>query len=145
VRGFELGVAGSITDAWQIYAGYAYLNSKVIKSSVAASLGVALANTPQNTFSLWTTYLLPWYSAQVGGGLQYVGRRLASTTSNTTTKLLEYAPGYATAQLMAKAPIRPGVDAQLNVYNNAYFDLLHPAHVVPGAGRSVLLSVNFRL
>jgi catecholate siderophore receptor len=52
VRGFEVGVAGSITDSWQIYAGYAYLDSKVVKSSVAASLGVPLANTPQNTFSL---------------------------------------------------------------------------------------------
>jgi catecholate siderophore receptor len=148
VRGFELGVAGSLTDNWQIFAGYAYLCSKVIKSSVAASLGVPLANTPQNTFSLWTTWLLPWYSVQVGGGLQYVDRRLASTTPNTTTKLLEYAPGYVTAQLMAKAPIRPGLDVQLNAYNltnTAYFDLLHPAHVVPGAGRSVLLSLNFRL
>ena len=96
VRGFEVGVAGSITDNWQIYAGYAYLNSKVIKSSVAASIGVPLANTPQNTFSLWTTYLLPWYSVQLGGGVQYVDRRLASTTPNTTTRLLEYAPGYTT-------------------------------------------------
>jgi catecholate siderophore receptor len=148
VRGFELGVAGSITDNWQIYAGYAYLDSKVIKSSVAASLGVPLANTPQNTFNLWTTYLLPWYGVQLGGGLQYVDRRLASTTPNTTTQLLEYAPGYTTVQLMAKAPIRPGLDVQLNAYNltnTHYYDLLHPSHVVPGAGRSVLLSLNFRL
>jgi catecholate siderophore receptor len=148
VRGFEVGVAGSITDKWQIFAGYAYLDSKVVKSSVAASLGVPLANTPRNTLSVWTTYMLPWYDVQIGGGLQYVDSRVASTTPNTTTKLIESVPGYTTVQLMAKAPIRPGLDVQLNGYNltnTRYFDLLHPSHVVPGAGRSVLLSLNFRL
>ena len=66
VRGFELGAAGSITQAWQVYTGYAYLASKVVKSSVAASLGVPLANTPQNTCSLWI-YLCScsWYGAQL--------------------------------------------------------------------------------
>ena len=148
VRGFEIGVAGSITENWQVSAGYAYLDSRVIKSSIAASLGLALANTPKNTFSLWTSYQLPWFGAQIGGGLQYVDSRVASTTPNATTKLIESVPGYTTVQVMAKLPLRPGLDLQINGYNltNAkYFDLLHPAHVVPGAGRSMLVTLNFKL
>ena len=36
VRGFELGATGSLTEAWRIYAGYAYLDSQVTSSSSAA-------------------------------------------------------------------------------------------------------------
>jgi catecholate siderophore receptor len=62
--------------------------------------------------------------------------------------LIEVAPGYVTVQAMAKLPVRPGLDLQLNAYNitnTRYHDLLHPAHVVPGAGPSVLLTANFKL
>ena len=37
---------------------------------------------------------------------------------------------------------------QLNVYNTldrTYYDLLHPFHVVPGAGRSALLTLTAQL
>jgi catecholate siderophore receptor len=36
---------------------------------------------------------------------------------------------------------------QLNVYNltdEYYFDQVHPAHIVPGAGRSALFSTSFK-
>ena len=49
---------------------------------------------------------------------------------------------------MAKYPVRPGIDLQLNAYNitnTQYYDLLHPAHVVPGSGPSVLLTTSFKL
>jgi len=62
--------------------------------------------------------------------------------------LIEVAPGYVTVQAMAKYPIRPGIDVQLNAYNltnTKYYDLLHPSHVVPGSGPSVLLTTSFKL
>jgi catecholate siderophore receptor len=46
---------------------------------------------------------------------------------------------------MAKAPITEGVSLQLNVNNltnNNYIDLIHPSHVVPGAGRSAMFTLN---
>jgi catecholate siderophore receptor len=39
------------------------------------------------------------------------------------------------------------VDLQANVYNltdQAYYDGIHPEHVIPGAGVSALFSVNFK-
>jgi catecholate siderophore receptor len=79
--------------------------------------------------------------------VQYVGNRLASSTPNTTTGRLEYAGGYYTAQLMAKMPIRPGIDLQLNGFNLTnvkYYDLLHPSHVVPGSGPAGLMTLSFK-
>ncbi len=49
---------------------------------------------------------------------------------------------------MVKYPVRPGIDVQLNannISNVRYYDLLHPSHVVPGAGTSVLLTTSFKL
>ncbi len=147
VKGFEIGATGRISDTWQVIAGYSYLAGRVVKG-VPASLGRPLANTPQNTFSAWTTYTTPWHGLTVGGGVQHVDSRFASITPNTTTGAFLRAPGYTTAQVMARMPVNDEVDIQLNGYNLTnvkYYDLLHPAHVVPGAGRSVLLTASFRL
>ncbi len=147
VRGFEIGVAGHITDAWQVYAGYAFLDGVVVSSTLANTVGQPLANTPQNTFSIWNSYNLPWHDIEIGGGVQYVGERIASSTPNTTTNRIEVAAGYYTLQLMAKMPIRPGVDLQLNgnnLTNVKYYDLLHPSHVVPGSGASGVMTLSFK-
>jgi catecholate siderophore receptor len=148
VRGFEIGVNGHLTEQWEVFAGYAFLANKVVSSTLPATVGQPLGNTPQNTLSVWSTYYLPWHGLEVGGGIQYVSSRIASSTPNATTRLIEVAPGYVTVQAMAKLPIRSGMDLQLNAYNitnTRYYDLLHPAHVVPSAGPSVLLTASFRL
>jgi catecholate siderophore receptor len=49
---------------------------------------------------------------------------------------------------MAKYPLNDKVALQLNIYNltdNKYYDQLHPAHVVPGAGTTALFTVNFKI
>ncbi len=148
VRGFELGVAGHLTEAWEIFAGYAYLASQVLSSTQPASVGEPLANVPRHTLNIWSTYVLPWYDIQVGGGMNYVSSRWASSTPNTASGRYNIAPGYVTFQAMAKMPVRPGLSLQVNATNLAdvkYYDLLHPGHVVPGSGRTFLFSANFAL
>ncbi|MBN8905771.1 MAG: TonB-dependent siderophore receptor [Rhodospirillales bacterium] len=148
VRGFELGVAGHLTEAWEIFAGYAYLASQVLSSTQQASVGEPLANVPRHTLNIWSTYVLPWYDIQVGGGMNYVSSRWASSTPNTASGRYNIAPGYVTFQAMAKMPVRPGLSLQVNATNLAdvkYYDLLHPGHVVPGSGRTFLFSASFAL
>jgi catecholate siderophore receptor len=148
VRGFEIGAAGHLTDAWEIYAGYSFLNSEVVSSTTASSVGEALANVPKNTLNLWSTYVLPWHDVQVGGGMNYVSSRLASSTPNAQSQMFNNAPGYVTFQAMVKVPVRPGLTLQMNATNLAnvkYYDLLHPSHVVPGSGRTVLFTASFAM
>lgn len=147
VRGFEVGAAGHLTQAWEIYAGYAFLSSEVVQSTVASSVGEPLANVPKHTLSLWSTYQLPWYHVQVGGGMNYVSSRYGSSTA-TAQGAYNVAPGYVTFQAMTKVPIRPGLDLQVNatnLTNTKFYDLLHPAHVVPGSGRTILFTAVFAL
>ncbi len=153
VRGFELGAIGNITERWQISAGYAFLDSETVKTTLARTQGEPLANTPKHGGSVFTTYVLPWEPTGAGGvqlgfGVDAVSSRLASSSPDTTTGVYKKAAGYATVQAMAKVPLREGLALQLNGYNLTdvkYYDLVHPAHVIPGAGRTLLATLAFKL
>jgi catecholate siderophore receptor len=145
VRGMEIEGAGRITDAWQVFAGYNYMDGEVTKTSDVATnapVGARLTNTPNHTLALWSTYDVDpkW---QVGAGMNYVSSRTARNTG-----IVETVPEYTTFDAMAKYRLTDTIDLQVNVYNitdEEYFDLLHPGHVVPGAGRTILFTTRFKL
>ena len=141
VQGFELQAQGRITDAWNVSLGYDYLNSDTTKTVAGGPpLGFPLPFVARNNVTFWSTYMiLP--GLQVGGGGQYVGSRYAQTTAP-----IEEAPGYVEFDAMAKYTINAAFDIQANVYNigdTYYYDMLHPAFVIPGAGRSAMLTLNY--
>ena len=56
-------------------------------------------------------------------------------------------PGIGSFSAMAKYPLSDHVDLQLNLTNltdNRFYDQIHPAHVVPGPGRTALLSLTYK-
>lgn len=125
--------------------------SEITKSPVqgaASDIGNRLANVPMHTFSLWSTYELPG-GFEVGAGAKYVSSRYANSTPRLVggVYFLNKVPRYATFDVMAKYYVNEKVDLQLNVYNIAneyYLDGLHPSHVIPGAGRTALLTLNYK-
>jgi catecholate siderophore receptor len=144
--GFELEATGRITDRWQVFAGYTYLDSSVVSGPSTVVVGAPIANAPQNTVASWTTYQLPWWGLQVGGGINYVSSRLAADTPDANG-FLHRTGDYYTVSAMAKLPVTDQISVQVNAYNvtNQYFyDQIHPAHIVPGAGPTVLMSTSFR-
>lgn len=142
VDGFELGVAGHLTSKWQVFGGYTYQTSEIVKTFTAANKGNALASTPKHTVSLWSTYELPW-NLKVGGGVQYVADRYWSDAN------LGKIPNYAVFDAMAAYAIRPGVELQVNLYNltdKFYIERVHAGggHAVAGAGRTALFTTNVK-
>jgi catecholate siderophore receptor len=150
-EGFEFEAAGEITERWQISTGYAYTYSAIDKSpttGVTSDLGHRLANVPMHTVNLWTTYRLP-HDIEIGGGLNYVSSRYANSTPTVVggVPFWKEAPGYWTADLMAKYPLTETLSLQMNLYNLTdadYYDQIHPSHVVPGAGRTALFTLSYR-
>ncbi len=71
VKGFEAGITGQITAPWAIYAGYTLLNSEVVSSLVVTNIGHQLGMTPQNSFSIYSTYDIT-SQFTIGGGAFYV-------------------------------------------------------------------------
>jgi catecholate siderophore receptor len=151
VDGIQGNVSGYLTSRWELLAGYAFMHSEVVSSQFyPRTVGHQLANVPRKTFNVWSTYETPWRHLEFGGGGNFVDSRTASSTVpfDPTTGLLKQVPGYWIFSAMARYPISDRLDLQLNAYNlanNYYYDEPHPAHIVPGAGRSVLASLNFRL
>jgi catecholate siderophore receptor len=149
VSGVQTSVRGRITSRWEILSSYAYLDSRVAGSRYyPGSVGYPLANVPRNTFNFWSTHRLP-RRFEGGIGANYVSSRSASSTAplDPTTGLVKAAPSYWVFNAMLSHPLNEHVDLQLNGYNLAnrfYYDQLHPGHIIPGTGRSLLAGFRFK-
>lgn len=140
VDGVELSLEGSVTKEWRVLAGYTFLDSMTVESNTPAEVGKELVNTPRNSFNLWTTYSLP-SGLHFGGGAHLVGRRFGNTIN---TRVVD---AYWTFDVMASYPLTEHIDLKLNLYNLAdklYFDRIGGGHLVPGPGRSAMVSTSFR-
>lgn len=156
VKGFETQINGQITEKLQVFSSYAYMQSEVLSSTNTNQVGNALANAPKHTLNLWGSYKLT-PNFEFGAGANALSQRVASITefsstggtiSGSTAGFLKKADGYVTFNAMAKYQATPKISMQLNIYNitNAfYYDQLHPSHVIPGAGRTLLLTTNIKL
>ncbi|MCH1986180.1 TonB-dependent receptor [Achromobacter xylosoxidans] len=152
VRGIELGFSGSITPAWNIYGGYTFLDSKLIRGGrkdIGAE-GQELPNTPRNAFSLWSTYkVLP--ELTLGGGAYYVdkvyGNADAGVDASGAPKA-RWVPSYWRFDAMAKYKFSSHLALQLNVLNvfdQTFYTRARPKnHAALGTGRAALLSVRLR-
>lgn len=143
VDGFEAGLTGRLTPKWQLFSGYTYLDSEIVKASAFdGSQGKELANTPHNTAVLWTTYnLTPEW--EIGGGATYLSSVYASNTN------VAQAPGYTRFDATA-AYHQPKYDLRLNVLNLTDKDYIASAiqsdggRWVPGIGRTALATFTYR-
>ena len=140
VDGLELSVEGNLTRAWQVLAGYTFLDSTTVESNVPAEIGKEMVNTPPNSFNVWSTYRLP-SGLHFGGGARFVDRRFGNTIN---TRIVD---AYWTFDAMASYPLSDHIDLKLNLYNltdKFYFDRIGGGHIVPGPGRAAMVSTSFR-
>ncbi|MGE0126925.1 MAG: TonB-dependent siderophore receptor [Blastocatellales bacterium] len=139
-QGVELGASGGITRALRVFGGYTFLDTEIVRSNRVDEIGKAIQNTPRHSFNIWTTYDLP-HRITLGGGPRFVGRRFGNSTN---TRQVE---AYWLLDAMASFPVSKHLDLRLNLYNltnEYYFDRLGGGHIVPGTGRSVMVSTGFR-
>jgi catecholate siderophore receptor len=143
VQGVEFGVVGRPLPALSVFTGYTYLDSEILESNEVVNgvsvVGNELPNAPQHSFSFWTTYdfLERW---QVGTGIFYVGERFAN---NANTNV---APSQVRWDLSVGYQINRSIELRLNAINltdELYFDGVHPAHVISGAGRTIIGTAIF--
>lgn len=161
VDGEQVGLAGNITRLWAVFANYAHLRSEVLQSvsdetltltGIDAQKGNPLANTPENSANLWTTYRLP-HGFTLGYGVNYTSwvRATASNATPTAIYNRRTIPGFVLHNLMASYELNRMVNLQLNVTNlfdKEYFTQLRTVSttsgwVNPGAGRTAILSALF--
>jgi catecholate siderophore receptor len=147
-QGFEIGVNGRLLPGWNVFAGYTFLDAKITQSNdqqtvegVSYSIeGKVPQNVPEHSATLWTTYdfLEKW---QIGGGPTYVGGRFANNSNSR--RVDGYVRWDSTIAYQLTRNISLRLNAQ-NLTNKFYIESVHPSHVVPGAGRTFILSAGFK-
>ncbi|PXW17644.1 TonB-dependent receptor [Paraburkholderia caballeronis] len=142
VQGLELGVAGKLTNKWQVFGGYTYLHSELRDNGkTTTDNGHEFPNTPRNSLSLWTTYdVLPQFT--IGGGAFYMSQVFGDTAN------VHAVPSYWRFDATARYRINKHFDVQLNVqnlFNRTYFDQAYPTHYASIApGRSAFVTMTAR-
>ena len=146
VNGLETSVSGYLTRHLEITAGYTYLDGKTISSGTPAYVGKPLQNVAKNALNLWTEYeFTDQWEAGVGGN--WLGQRFADFGGTTTV------PGYVVWNAMVSYKVTKDLALQLNglnLFNRLYWDAPYYTsgaenHVLPGAGRSAMLSIRLSL
>ena len=143
VNGARLGASGELVKHWKVFAGYAFLDAKIVDGIAVGTQGMVPLNTPRHSASLWTTYeVAPHW--EIGGGTTYLSSRYLNNTD------LVRVDGYARFDATL-AYRQPHYDVRLNLFNvtnRYYYDALIQSdggRAVPGSGRSAMLSFTYHV
>jgi catecholate siderophore receptor len=140
VDGIELGAAGKLTNEWSIFAGYSYLQSRILDTPNLSVQGRELPNTPSHNLTLWTTYAFT-NRLTLGGGATYQSAAFANQ-GNTA-----YVPDYWKFDAMVSYKVDDKSTIQLNIYNitdKLYYSQYFGNNVVPASGRWAALTYKVR-
>lgn len=151
VKGFEFGAAGKVTDKWQVFGGYTYLDSEqknngstpgAVGDFGAANKGNALPGIAENSATLWTTYDV-LANLKVGGGAFYSDKVYANPANSA------YVPSYVRWDAMASYKLDKNLSLQLNLQNltnERYYNATYTNHfalIAPGRLAFVTLNFNY--
>jgi catecholate siderophore receptor len=125
IRGFEIGVAGNVTDAWSVQGGLTVMESKVTKSFTPANVGKALANFAKVQAQFQTRYQFTDQFA-MGAAVKYKSRRYGGQPDTaapfTTNPDGSYfyqrpVPTYTVGDMFVEYKVNENIDLRLNVNN----------------------------
>jgi iron complex outermembrane receptor protein len=147
-RGFETELTGYIFPQWHIYAGYSYIDAKVLDDSNPSLIGLAKENTSKNSVNLWTRYnfsatrVLKGFG--IGTGILYQSKKIPWFTRSFEL------PAYATwdAALYYSIP-QSRLQLALNVNNitnrTYWIGAQNYLRLFPGAPRNYLFTATYKL
>ncbi|WP_315736417.1 MULTISPECIES: TonB-dependent receptor [unclassified Bradyrhizobium] len=156
IRGIDLQAGGKLTDKWSIFGGIVLMQSEVTKSNIppantalfTSNVGLQLANTAHQSFSLLTKYQIndTW---EIGGQAVYRSKIFGGTwlAANQGTEL----PSYWRFDAFAEAKLDKNWTAKVfvaNIFDKLYYDALYQSAtpfvlVGPGRSASIVLSGRF--
>ncbi|QNM84009.1 TonB-dependent siderophore receptor [Sphingomonas sabuli] len=140
-RGLEIGLERSVTDRWQVSAGYALQKSEITAATSACPAGDCEAPlVPRHSFSMWNRYDV---TPALGLGLGLIARSKSFASISNQVVL----PGYARVDAAAFYKLTDAIKLQVNVENVFGADYFPTAHndnnIGPGAPRTVKAAIRF--
>jgi len=137
--GYELGVTGSLSDAWQVSGGWTKQRAVITSTTTAAQAGATVPLVPHHTLSLWNRYQA-LRALGVGLGVVHQARVYAAIDNSVTLA------GFTRADAALFLSLGRFVRAQANIEN--LFDRRYFAtaqgnnNILPGAPRTVRVSLT---
>lgn len=148
-QGFEAEVSGQIRPGWEITAGYAYTDTKILKAA-ANEIGQTFSSgTPKHNVNVWSKHT--WRDGafkrwSVAGGLRAVSDTYAASgTGNNIIRI--NAPGYTVVNAQVGYQISPTTSLSLTV-NNLFDKTYYEKVSIPsrqnfyGEPRAVMLALR---
>jgi catecholate siderophore receptor len=148
-KGLEIGVTGQVTRQWSVFGGYTYMDTELVRGAYnIVNEGDPLANSPEHSFSLFSTYQVT-DKLSLGGGAYYVSESFGGNQGGAGGGANRvYAPEYWRFDAFAAYRVNERVDLQLNVNNvadEAYIARTNGVHHADyGPGRQAILTLNVR-
>jgi catecholate siderophore receptor len=176
VDGIALGAVGKITPRWSVTANYTYLKGELIQSVSDHCLanpgpippvpptttptnpcgnsaenpdparGARLANTPEHSGSLFTTYAFP-FGLTIGYGVTYQGSFAFGTPTLAAPDVL-YSDAYWVHSAYVAYDFTEKLSAQINVKNftdeEYYTRIRNNGWATPGDRAAGVLTINYR-
>lgn len=142
IQGAEFEVTGSLTDQWEVIAGYTYLDTEVKRSSSARADGIFLL-MPHNIVNVWTQYD---FAGDTLGGLR-IGGGVTAMSGFESSSGIE-APGYAVVDAMIAYDFTSQLSGQLNINNlldRDYYNRVGGVNTfnMPGAPANMVASLRY--
>ncbi|WP_426050474.1 TonB-dependent receptor [Brevundimonas sp. SL161] len=150
VQGIELGASGNLTTRWQVFGGYTFMDSELVRGAFSGiNQGDPLANTPEHSFSLFSTYTVT-DRVSAGGGVYYVSKSFGGNQGGAGGGANRiYAPEYTRVDLFASYDLTDRATLQLNVQNAGDEQYIvrtngvHHADVAPARSATLALNIRF--
>lgn len=142
VDGAEIEFGGEILPGWTVSGSYSFLDSQTIETTAPGPiLGAPVLQTPRHMGALGTKIAIT-QKFTVGANVVSMGDRLGQ---NRASSFL-IAPGFTIVDLNARYQFSENLFARIvinNLTDTLYYEQLHPFHVIPGAGRNALASLQW--
>jgi catecholate siderophore receptor len=142
--GLELSFSGKLARGWNVYGGYAWLATRIVRSNTVSSgvltQGKRAAHIPLNSANLWSTYSFH-NGFGFGGGLVFNDDRYAANDNLVTL------PGYVRIDATAfyrKRHYEIAMNLR-NVGNVKYYETAQSNfQIYPGSPISGLMTLRYR-
>lgn len=139
-EGVELSLQGQVTPWWQIFAGYAYLDAEITKTTASAPAGREIGLVPEHMSSIWNRFDL---GAGWGLGLGVINQSSSYTSFTNAVKLPSFTRvDGAVYYTFAGGNTRVALNLE-NLTDEEYFPTAHSDNnISPGAPFNARLTLT---
>ena len=137
--GYELGVNGSVTPAWEIAGGFARQKALITSRTASANAGASVPLVPASTLSLWNKYQV---ASPLGIGLGVVHQTEMYAAIDNAIRLPAFTRVDGALFVRLGAHLRAQMNVE-NLLNEKYYPLAHSNNnITPGSPRAVRVSLT---